>query len=442
MKKVALYLYKKLCGMGIPLFGKSNVEADLTMLHPGERLDGLKQDYYVKKINLMLKILMIGILIGVVVKVTSYNEANLPDGIVKRPEFTEGEKKLLLRADTPDGSNKYVVEMMPKTLSDDEVTILFDSFTAQIDKYILGDNDDLLHIMTDLVLEETYDSFPFEVEWSSNKPEILSDSGRVQEVDAETVVELTVSFLYQGKDFHQVISVIVVPREYTNQELSQKEMQKFLDDAEFLERSKEAWELPKEWRGKTIHWSYEVEDYSFLIWFVTPIIAVLIYLFADKDLHGQLERRKRSLECDYPDIVHKLVLYIGAGMTVRSAVQKIGSEYEKRKWQEERCGYEEILYTCRELHAGVSEGTAYERFGKRTGVKDYIKLSSLLIQNLKRGNGKLQDILTEEAVRATESRLSQVRKLGEESGTKLLLPMVLMLGVAMLLILIPAFGVM
>lgn len=102
--------------------------------------------------------------------------------------------------------------------------------------------------------------------------------------------------------------------------------------------------------------------------------------------------------------------------------------------------YEELLYTCRELHAGTSEGAAYEHFGRRTGLQEYIRLSTLLTQNLKRGNSMLLDRLREEADRAAQERLQQSKKLGEEAGTKLLIPMVMMLAVIMVIIMIPAFS--
>ena len=142
---------------------------------------------------------------------------------------------------------------------------------------------------------------------------------------------------------------------------------------------------------------------------------------------------------EYADVVHTLVLYLGAGMTIRGAFLRMSSDKE----DEERTPiYEEILYTCRELHAGVSEGSAYEHFGKRTGLQEYIRLSTLLTQNLKKGNATLLQRLKEEAAKASAERMQSVRKLSEEAGTKLLVPMVMMLGAVMLMIMIPAFSAM
>lgn len=64
------------------------------------------------------------------------------------------------------------------------------------------------------------------------------------------------------------------------------------------------------------------------------------------------------------------------------------------------------------------------------------------MQNLKRGNSTLLERLREEADKAGEERLMHSRRLGEEAGTKLLVPMVLMLAVVMVMIMVPAFSTM
>lgn len=72
-------------------------------------------------------------------------------------------------------------------------------------------------------------------------------------------------------------------------------------------------------------------------------------------------------------------------------------------------------------------------------MQEYIRLTTLLTQNLKRGNSSLLERLREEADKVSEERLQRIRKLGEEAGTSLLVPMVMMLGVVMVIIMIPAF---
>ena len=101
--------------------------------------------------------------------------------------------------------------------------------------------------------------------------------------------------------------------------------------------------------------------------------------------------------------------------------------------------YEEVTRCVRELSGGMSEALVYERLGIRCGAQSYVRLCTLLTQNLKRGNSELLTLLTEEASKASQERMDHARKAGEEAGTKLLLPMMLLLGVVMVIIMIPAY---
>jgi len=151
------------------------------------------------------------------------------------------------------------------------------------------------------------------------------------------------------------------------------------------------------------------------------------FLFADKDLHEDAEKRKQQWRNQYPDFIHQLVLYLGAGLSIRNAFARLSQRYEP------------VLYAYREMEAGMSELTAYERFGKRTELQEYMKLSTLLIQNVRRGTGALLERLEEEAIHSARERIQNGKKLGEEAETKMLIPMVMMLGVVMIMIMIPAF---
>ena len=91
------------------------------------------------------------------------------------------------------------------------------------------------------------------------------------------------------------------------------------------------------------------------------------------------------------------------------------------------------------FHIGVSELQAYRLFGTRCRSQKYIKLVSLLEQNAKLGASGFLSTLQQESRDALQERKSHARQLGEEAGTKLLLPMILMLAIVMVVIIVPAF---
>ncbi|MCM1064635.1 MAG: type II secretion system F family protein [Eubacterium sp.] len=443
--RMAVWIYKRMCIHGNLFFSSAQVEKDLRSLYPGQGKEYLKANYYIKKISLFLAVLFVGTLFGMLVRYNSQSGLLLDEeGKISRGDYREGSVEVRLKTDRMESEgDSFQIEVAPMRLTEEEIQALSEELWNRLPEYILGENEALDRVSSDLTLEESYGDHPFLLEWKSSSPAVVGSTGRVYPVEKPVSVELTVRISY-GEDIREkILPVTVVPKTLTAEERTYAELNELLQRSEYDSRGEEAWKLPDEWQGGAVSWQQEVEDYSVILWALAIVTAVSVYVMSDQDLHRQQEQRKKQMQKDYPDIVHKLALYIGAGMTSRSAFQKITEDYERKKGAEQRRpAYEEMLFACRELRSGVSEASAYEHFGKRTGLQEYIRLSTLLIQNLKKGNSTLLERLGEEADRAGEERLQNCRRLGEEAGTKLLVPMVLMLLVVMVMIMIPAFSAM
>lgn len=443
MYKAALFLYKQMCIRKIPLFVSPQVERDLLQLHPGENIQYLKTEYYVKKLSLVLTVLLLGGIFGITAKISANGKVLLKeDGSIKRGTYLEGKQEIQVTAGMEEDSFDITIGLEPTRLSWEEADGLAESLFEQLPMLILGKNDSLQQVCHDLELLEKYEGFPFQVEWKSSRPDILGSSGSVKEVREEQSLFLTVSLRYEEYEQEEVLEITVISPLLTAEEQVYRELEEYLISLEENSREQEAWILPKQWEGRDIVWRQKVEDNSILLWMAALAVAVVIYRMSDKDLHQQLEKRRQSLRKEYPDLVHRLALFVGAGMTVRGAFGKISADYEKKREDTGRklSAYEEILRTWRELQSGTSEGAAFEHFGKRTGQQEYIRLGALLMQNVKRGNSTLLERLREEADKAGEEKLMESRRLGEEAGTKLLIPMVMMLAVVMVMIMVPAFS--
>ena len=164
-----------------------------------------------------------------------------------------------------------------------------------------------------------------------------------------------------------------------------------------------------------------------------------MFLFQDRDLHRQVLKRREKMKENYPVVLNKFILYLGAGMTIRGTFQKIALDYRSRQGEEPQPLYEEMLYACNQLQAGISESRTYELWAARTGLQDCARLSTMLTQNLKKGNAALLTRLREEGDKALQEDLNLRRKKGEEAGTRLLVPMIMMMAIVMVLVMVPAF---
>ena len=126
---------------------------------------------------------------------------------------------------------------------------------------------------------------------------------------------------------------------------------------------------------------------------------------------------------------------------MRSVFIHLGREYQKARKAggNRKYVYEELLIVVRKMENGMSEEEAYDYFAKKCDLICYKKLAAIIIQNVKRGTDGLKESLSTETKNAFEERKQTARKLGEEAGTKLLFPMIMMMGIVLIIIVIPAY---
>lgn len=171
------------------------------------------------------------------------------------------------------------------------------------------------------------------------------------------------------------------------------------------------------------------------------MIAFLLPLKEKEEKKELAKRREISLTLDYSELVSKLVVYLGAGLSLRNAFSEISKQYS---YLLANCGienhplYDELSTLLNQLKSNVSEGEAYLAFQRRIALRPYNKLISVIEQNRKNGNKHLRTQLQVEMEEAFETRKATAKRLGEEAGTKLLLPLFMQLSIIMLMILYPA----
>lgn len=153
----------------------------------------------------------------------------------------------------------------------------------------------------------------------------------------------------------------------------------------------------------------------------------------DGSLKTRVEERRRKIRMEFPEFVNKLTLLVNAGMTISKAWEKIINENRK-----EHVLYEEMRCALMEIQAGKPEGAAYEEFARRCRVKEVTKFVSVIVMNLKRGGAEVTPILKAQGDECWEMRKNAARQLGEEAGTKILLPMMLMFLGIVLIVATPA----
>lgn len=415
----------------------------LRTLRPGIAADKQVQEHYLSLYSTLLMVVFVGNLLCLAVWISAHGNAKLIDGsYLFRNAYGEGEVAVGLAAEIPGIQEEvfdYLVE--ERKFTKEELEKQYQEAQALLPTVILGENETLEDVRKKLNLVSGLSAYPFEISWESSAYSIVDTDGTVhnEELAAGEIVTLMARFSYEDWERECELLVQINPVVYTPQEAIRGRMEELIRESGERTRNEEVMALPKTLGTEPIVWREIITDGSGYILFLVLIAAGALYWGKGRELDQKLEARKRELLLDYPEIVNKLALYMGAGMTIRNAFFKMGEDYKKQREKRKKYVYEEILITCHELQSGRSETEAYERFGKRCQVQVYSKLATLLSQNIRKGSNDLLRMFRQEADNAFAERKSLAKKLGEEAGTKLLMPMMIMLCVVMVIIMIPAY---
>ncbi|MBR1671275.1 MAG: type II secretion system F family protein [Butyrivibrio sp.] len=444
--KISLFIYEKFFTRVRP-HSSEKVRSYLETLEHRKDLRAAETEYFIRKISIVLLMATAGSFLSLMMSISSLRSGHIEDGgILRREPFGERgyEAELVASDDEGNELGEYEFKVNTRAFSEDEADELYERASDELESAILLDNPSLNEVTTDLDLVEKLPGYPFDIRWRVDNYEVMHLDGKLitEAVPSDgAVVMLTADFSYREKRWQSVLYANVMPRQLSAAEKFFNGIKEKLQRADEESLESDVIELPREYGGVAISWSERARDNSILLLIITLIGGAASYVLKDKELKDAMEKRSASMLSDYPQLVSKLVLYMGAGMSMRNIFLRLAGSYagSLKSGREKNYLYEEILRTGRELGAGASEAAAYEQLGARCQVSQYTRLTTLLSQNLRKGNSELLSLLREESAKAFEERMDRVRKKGEEAGTKLLLPMIIMLVIVMVIIMIPAY---
>ena len=446
-------------------------EENIRLLDPAGDVATKLHLQFVSKAGLCLLLLAVGILFSIAISISEAQDGMLQEGsALARREYGKGDYSVELTAvietDAEEASSEQTevieVEVLQRSFTEDELRQMLPQFEADLEKAVLAENESADHVCRDLDLVDSLEEYPFSVAWEYNDHSLINRWGALREDIPQEGGLLTLDALIRCGDFEAQhrFSVMVGPKQQNGGERIREQILQALRLADERSRSSDTYILPTEADGIRIVWQEEKKN-SFAVLLLLVIAATAaVWWGKDNDLEKQVRERDAQMTADYPEVISKLSLYVGAGMTVRLAWKKMAMEYLRsrkegledvscKRGKSKKIGrnasdgkrfvYEEMVLTLREMESGISELQAYRHFAKRCRLQKYVKLVSLLEQNVKLGAKGFMESLRKETGEALEERRSRAKSLGEEAGTRLLVPMVLMLAIVMVVIIVPAF---
>lgn len=163
------------------------------------------------------------------------------------------------------------------------------------------------------------------------------------------------------------------------------------------------------------------------------IFSVLAVAYLELSLQDKITERRREILMDLPQVLSKLTLLVNSGMVLRDA-------WKRTAFTGKRVLYKEMQNTTLEIENGVMEIEAYKNFADRCSIKEVRKFTSLVIQNIQKGNEELAYFLSEMADEMWEMKKNEVKQKGEKANTKLLFPILLIFIGILMIVLVPVMN--
>lgn len=335
------------------------------------------------------------------------------------------------------------IRISGQTYSEEELKDVFARAEESLPDLILNGNSSTDEVRTALCLITEVPGTGLRVSWEMDRYDVIDLQGNIiaEELPAEgIVVHLKAILTYEGSQQTCEFGVRVLPPVYGEKERLLRAIREEAGKADEETRDEEYMILPDRAGGEKLQWTKEADPRAFGI-LVLGLGASGMLIVSDRQKRKEKEKQDlRQMQIDYPGIINKFNLYIRAGMTVRKAWFRIVEDYQAGKETGRgRKAYDEMTAAMYQIRGGLPEGECYESFGVRCGEPAYRRFGMMLSQNLRKGSAGLTDILEREASEAFEDRKKLAKKLGEEAGTKLMIPMFMMLIIVLIIVVVPAF---
>lgn len=357
-----------------------------------------------------------------------------------RPESGAGNVEQPLQVEIQGKKHPFSVTLEEIPYEEKELQSKLESAAAKLEALFLNGNVDLQHITKAVQMPSLFPQTRISVQWHASSWEYLGPDGSVHNEGLKEAVPVKIQAILtlekQSVEWERDAAIAPVEDPDVRQQLRALEYEL----SKIQQESSGKVELPSSVFGESVCWYQEADNRWLWMLGLTALTLLTVVFGQRKDEEAKRQQWERRMQMEYPEIVSRLSLYMGAGISTRKAWERIVGNYEEQTKDKKGNGaaYEEMRRTLHEMQSGVSEASAYERFGIRCRMSSYLKLGALLSQNLRKGTKNLAELLQEESREAFEDRKALARRLGEECESKLLLPMLLMLLTILIIIMYPA----
>ncbi len=422
-------IYKKLEGK----LKKDSVKEHLRRVNVvgDEEIDRLCDEFYEKLITNVIMVFGVAVLLCVMLAVRENTVSE--QVVITRSSYGGSESTVELETDIDGEIENFDATVLPLNYDDDTIETAFAEGFEYIDSVYLGENETADEVCYDLNFVEYIDDLGLDVSWYVENSEAISYDGTIVEgtLEEPETVSIIVTLSYKSYAAEEQFFVVVYGKEKSKTTQIVEMLQEQIEALQLASGEESVLILPEEIEGYSIS-NKSSESNVFIFFLLGLVCCVLVGAKAFSDLKEKEEKRNKCLLAAYPNFVDMLSLYMGAGLTVKGSIRKISQVTEEPFLAKELC------YVLNEIDSGMPEAEGYYQLGFRLKLPVYLKITTLLSQNIQKGTRDILRMLSEEEVAALQLKRELAKRKGEEAGTKLLFPMILQLVAVMVIVMMPA----
>lgn len=253
------------------------------------------------------------------------------DGGIIRNAYGEGSSTEVLDV-VIEGRKERIpveIEVAEQRYTADEIQEMFDRVIRKLESEILNGNESLDRVEQDLDLVTAVPEEPVDISWELDRYDVMNIQGEIQEdaLDSEgTLVTLNAALTYREDETKQAAyqcTAHLYPRVLSGEEARKQEIEETLAASERKNREEKDWNLPEAIRGKAVSYYRQMDERGLVLIIMALLVISLLIAQKKQDEMQEEARRSRQMIRDYPEIIGKLTLYLGAGMTVKRAFRKV-----------------------------------------------------------------------------------------------------------------------
>ena len=412
------------------------------------------RNYYCRKYSIVVIIFLImNILSVAVISGTTTKNYLINNRFIVKPKYNETSKKVSLDINVHGKDSKKSnidIEVLPNRLNSFEEGRLIAEVREYLDNKILANNKSLDRIESSINLVSTYDKDKnISITWKTDELGIIDYKGDINykylKKQEKFYVDITIKAVitYFENEYEHDINLRVYKKEESSYDKLLNSLQKEITKLNNKYNNKGILMLPSRLGGYTIEYDQPKDNSKTKNWLIIMMLGalciIIVIKYKDNDFKKDITEKNEQLILSYAGIVNKIKMYVIAGLPIEQAWENICKDYLKGRDEDNVLyAYEEMLYTYKDMEVGTSCVEAFTDFGRRIGIGSYIRLSSIIVQNIKNGTQYFIDALELEVKDVEIKQREMYVKKGGELGAKLLVPMMLLMAITLVIVMLPA----